>query len=139
MGLDDLVPDSAGGSSSSSRSSRDSSDDDEESEKVIIGSEPYKKVFTDEDWEGIKGIITQEMGYVPNEVVNNYPAEERYEILHEAALLYRSEISEEELSDIPRKCDYCGAALRDGGVWVGEYYVCASHTAGQLATLDDEN
>lgn len=139
MGLDDLVPDDKKTSSSStSRSRKRKKQDDDE---VVIGGEPYKKVFEKEKWEKVKKFISNEMGLVPNEVVNNYSAEERYEIVHEAALAVDKEIEPEDANNYSqRRCKVCDAGLGEMGVKLGEYWFCSNHPAAKLKPfLGDED
>lgn len=136
MALDDLVPDDAGGSSSSSSSSKVSPEDNPNLK--VIGKGEYRKVFDEETWEDVKLVLIQEMGLTPSEVVNNYPAEERYEVLHEAVSVANQEVSVEELGHEPERCEICGNALGDQAVTVSEHTVCVHHTVGQLAALENE-
>lgn len=141
MGLEDLVPEDKRGSSSRSRGKRKKKD------TVSFGGGRYKKEFTEERWEEIKNTLINEMGLVPNEVVNNYPAEERYEVLHEAALLSKRETTLEELGRRPTRCGICGKpvggsgvefSLLDGSGDIHEIEICISHTAGQIQVLLEE-
>lgn len=141
MGLKDLGPDDTGSSSGGRSSGRKRKKDDSD-DKVEIGSEPYKKVFKQEKWEEVKTFISHEMGLSPNKVVNNYKAEERYEVIHEAALAVDDEKEPEELSNYSRnRCAYCDCALGEFGVELEGKVFCPNHTAGQVKeTLDsDEN
>lgn len=126
MGLEDLIPDDVPKSSSSRTTSKSKKD------TVTFGSGELKKEFEKEHWEEIKEVLIEEMGLVPNEVVNNYAAQERYEILHEAALITRQEATIEELGHTVKKCDICGRPLGESGVEVAGINVCISHTAGQI-------
>ena len=135
MGLKDLGPDDSSTSSGGRPRGKGKSNNDSD-DKVEIGSEPYKKVFEEEKWEEIKKFISHEMGLQPNKVANNYKAEERYEILHEAALAVDEEKEPEDLSNYSRnRCAYCDCALGEFGVELGGETFCPSHTAGQVADL----
>lgn len=129
MGLEDLVPEDkrGSGSSSSGRSRRKKKD------TVAFGSGQFRKEFEEERWEEVKGTLINEMGLVPNEVVNNYSAQERFEVLHEAALLSKSETTLEELGRQPTRCEYCGSAVGQSGVEIDGEMFCIHHTAGQIA------
>lgn len=131
MGLEDLVPDEA--KTSSSRSGRKKKSKKQEEGVVTIGSGEFEKTFEEERLERIRKVISQEMGYVPNEVINNFPAEERFEILHEAALIEAQEAEEDELEHTTTRCDICGNAIRDSGVEISGLVVCTSHPAIQVA------
>lgn len=136
MGLEDLVPDDKRDTSSRSRKKSLEDRDD----LVVIGSGELRKSFEKDRWENIKDVMTSEMGLVPNEVVNNYSAEERFRTLHEAAMLEAQETTLEELGKTPNPCAICGTELGDeGGVEVSGLYVCAGHTAGQIAEKLNEN
>lgn len=131
MGLDDLVPDDA--KQTSSRSGRSKKSRKQEEDVVTFGSGRYEKTFSKDHWEKIKKILSQEMGYVPTEVVNNFPAEERFEILHEAALLEKKQAEPEDLEHTTTRCDICGTAVRGSGVEIAGLVVCTSHPAIQIA------
>lgn len=131
MGLDDLIPE--GKEDTSSRGRRRTKPD-----TVSFGSGNLKKEFTEERWEEVKSTLVNEMGLVPNEVVNNYPAQERFDALHEAALLSQQEITPEELKEQPDKCYICGRANM-GLIEVKGLDMCASHTVGELQEALDEN
>lgn len=140
MGLDDLVPDDKQTSSSSGGRSRKRNK--QKDDKVEIGSEPSKKVFTKEKWKKVKTFIKDEMGLSPNEVVNNYKSKERYEILHEAALAVDNEKDPEELNNYSkRRCKLCENALGERGVKLSGYWFCSSHPAAKLEPIlgDDED
>jgi len=138
MGLDDLVPDDKQSSSSSSSSRPRDSDDSPD--KVEIGGEPYKKVFTEERWEKVKKVIGREMGLDVNKVVNNYPANERYEIIHEAALAVGGELEPDELDNYrDERCEICGIAKSEASVTICGDVVCVSHSAGQVAVMLDDD
>lgn len=131
MGLDDLVPD--GKEDTSSRGRRRKKPD-----TVSFGSGNLKKEFTEERWEEVKSTLVNDMGLNPNEVVNNYSAQERFDTLHEAALLSQQEITEEELQEQPDKCYICGKP-NAGLIEVKGLEMCANHTVGQLQEALNEN
>jgi len=134
MGLDDLVPEDKSTSSSSS-----SSKSRQKENKVRIGSEPHKKVFSEDKWKTIKEFIIQEMGLKPSKVVNNYSAKERYEVLHEAALGVEGDKEPEELNNVSNnRCEICGTAVDQASVEIKGYEVCPQHPAAQVAVLIDE-
>lgn len=125
MGLEDLIPE--GKEDTSSRRTQKQKED-----TVVFGGGRHRKEFTKERWEEIKSTLINEMGLVPNEVVNNYPAQDRYEALHEAALLSKREISLDELKKQPVRCDICGKAVGDSGVEFEGLTVHINHTMGEL-------
>lgn len=131
MGLNDLIPDDSGTSSSST--STKSKPPEEQEDKVVIGKGETKKVFDEERWERIKRVIIDEMGLIPNKVVNNYPADERYNIIHEAAMLLdeKTEPEESDYSSTTR-CAICGKAADDAYVEIEGLIVHTNHTAGQI-------
>lgn len=136
MALDDLVPDDKKKGSSSKGGGRTKQKPD----TVTIGSEPYKKVFEQEKWQKVKTVLTNDMGLIPNEVVNNYRAEERYEVIHEAALVVEEDKSPEELDNYDEdRCAICDSALGDFGVELEGLEVCANHPAAQIKARLDED
>lgn len=134
MGLDDLVDD-AGGSSSSSSSKRSKSksfhDDDE---YKVVGSDQYQKVFHEDEWAKVKDVLKDEMGKVPNVVLNS-PEQERFEILHEAALIASGDKDPLD-SDYTgqERCLYCGSNPGDAAVEIQGETFCVHHTAGQVSS-----
>lgn len=137
MGLEDLIPEGKRGSSSSSSSRRRSKTKEEDT--VTFGGGNFRKEFTEERWQEVKRTLSHEMGLVPNEVVNNYPAEERFEVLHEAALLSKQETTLEELGRQPTRCAICGNAVGKSGTEVAGVTVCIHHTVGQLSSMLNED
>lgn len=136
MGLEDLVPEDKRGSSRSSSSSRRSK---KEEDTVVFGGGQYRKEFSKERWAEVKSTLVNEMGLVPNEVVNNYSAEERFEVLHEAALLSRKETSLEELGRSVTRCIVCGNAIGESGTELEGKPVHIHHTVGQVRSSLNEN
>lgn len=136
MGLEDLVPEDQRGSSSSSSSSRSKK---KQEDVVSFGGGQYEKTFTEERWQEVKSTLVNEMGLVPNEVVNNFSAQERFETLHEAALLSKKETSLEELGRSPTRCIVCGSAISKSGTEVEGKPVHIHHTVGQVRSALDEN
>lgn len=128
MGLEDLVPDDKKDTSSRSRSRRSEPEED----KVVIGKGRLKKEFTQERWKEVKESLQKEMGLVPNEVVNNYPAEERFETIHEAALLSLENKTAEELGIDQNRCMICNSVMGESEVEIRGLSVCVHHTAGQI-------
>lgn len=138
MGLEDLIPDDSDDNSSSSSSSRNSSSSDEQ-EYITIGSEPHQKKFTPEKWEEVKEVLRHEMGLNVNRVKNR-PAEERFEILHEAATYSNGEIDEDEMQNWSKeRCIVCGKAANKVGAKVDGEPCCVHHTVGQLEKELDED
>lgn len=127
MGLDDLIPEGKEDTGSRRRGGRKKKKD-----TVSFGSGRLKKEFTKERWEEVKHTLTNEMGLVPNEVVNNYSAQERFETLHEAAMLSQKEITQDDLRETPTKCRICGNAVGESGVKIAGMTVCIHHTVGQV-------
>lgn len=135
MGLDDLVPE--GKEDSRSRSGSSSS---KSKSKVSFGSGKWEKIFSEDKWEDVKNTLINDMGLVPNEVVNNYPKEERYETLHEAALISEREEPPDNIEEGPDRCAVCGNALHeDITVEIEGEEVCANHPAAQIRVGLDEN
>ena len=137
MGLEDLVPDDKKPSSSTSSTKQKSKQEDD---RITIGSEPHKKVFTEDKFNEVKRILTHEMGLVPQEVVNNWSPKERYDVLHEAALATEGETKPEELENYDEaRCYICSNALGDFGVEIEGVKVCVSHSVGELeASLNED-
>lgn len=136
MGLEDLVPEDKRGSS---RSSSSSSRQKKKEDTVAFGGGRHRKEFTEERWEEVKSTLVNEMGLVPNEVVNNYSSEERFEVLHEAALLSQQETSLEELGRSVKRCIVCGNAIGESGTELEEKPVHIHHTVGQVRSALNEN
>lgn len=135
MGLKDLVPEDKRDTRSRSAKKSLSERDD----VVVFGSGEFQKSFGKDRWEDIREVMINEMGLVPNQVVNNYPAEERFEVLHEAAMLEAQEITLEELEREPNPCAICGTELGDeAGLDIMGVEVCYHHTVGQLSVVLDE-
>jgi len=137
MGLEDLVPEDQRGSSRSSSSSSRSKK--KKKDTVVFGGGQYRKEFTEERWQEVKRTLVNEMGLVPNEVTNNFSAEERFETLHEAAMLSRQETTLEELGRSPSRCIVCGNAIGQSGTEVEGKPVHIHHTVGQVRSSLDEN
>lgn len=137
MGLDDLLPDEANTRSTSS--TRDQSSSSEKEYAVDVGSGRHRKAFTEEQWEKVKRVLTQEFGKKPNVVLNS-PARERYEILHEAITFSEGEKEEGELENrSDTRCGVCGSACDLTAVEIGGEYFHPHHTAGQVAMeLNDD-
>lgn len=116
MGLDDIEGVTKGGSSSSSGSSKKKSPE-EDDDKIVIGSDPHKKIFDRERWEEeIKPVLMHEFGMQPN-VVLNKPAQRRYEILHEAATWSpRNKSEKQKKLESDKRCDICGVAADNASV-----------------------
>lgn len=132
MGLDDAVPEDV--KSSASSSSADSGSDSSSPNTITIGKEPYKKEFTEDHWEEIKKVLPRELGFTVNEA-KNLPADERYEIFHEAGLIAHSEMEAEE-SEYRKKdqCPICGTVLHEEATAeiAGETF-CPDHPAAKIA------
>lgn len=113
MGLDDIEGVSKGSSSGSSKKKSPEDDDS----KIVIGGDPYKKVFDKEYWENeVKPVIREEFGMNVNLVLNK-PAERRYEIIHEAATWSPDNKSDEqEELESDRRCKVCGIAADNTSV-----------------------
>lgn len=136
MGLDDLLPeeesvDRSSGSSSGGGSSQKTKDDEN---LISFGKEPHRKTFTKERWERIRRIISRDFGLNVNKVLNNYPAQERHKVLHEAAL------EESSTTDTPtselwkeERCPICDKALDDNVVELGNVTICRHHPAWIIA------
>lgn len=134
MGLDDLIPDDVDSQSSGSSSSRTQTQQERD---VVIGKEPYKKEFDEDKWKEVKSVLTNEMGYNVNWVLNNLPAEERYEVLHEAVMMVNENLEPEEAEHRSTdRCIVCGNATDQVEAeipWLPEgESVCFHHTVAQL-------
>lgn len=138
MGLEDIVDEKAPDDSSSSRSrtrSRDLSGSDEYYK--VVGKPPLQKVFQEkEDWEETAQVIRDEMGMMPNEVLN-MPAEKRFELLHEARLWSDGELQQLE-NETEDRCAICGSACTGSCVEVAGVNVHVHHTVGQLDSMLEE-
>lgn len=136
MGLEDALPDDVERSSSSNRSGSSSSSSSSQ-KKVSIGSGRYQKTFTEEKWEGVKATIKEEFDEEPNEVVHNWSAQKRYEMLHEAAIIHEEKQYEPRETTI-RSCVCCNSStanlVRIGGKWF-----CPQHPAAKIAKELDES
>lgn len=137
MGLEDIIPDgkSSGSSGSSGRRRK------KKKEKVIeIGNPPYDKKFKEKKWEGVKKVIRNEFDYKSVGEVKSLPAEERYDVLHEAALIHEGEKrADESQHRAKERCLRCGAASGDMMVEIEDEMFCISHPAIQVRkALDGE-
>lgn len=144
MGLDDLVEDKGGsadssssGNSGSSRKASSASSTDEPYKE--IGGGRFKKSFTEEKWEGVKEIIHHEMGETVN-VILNKPPQERFKILHEAALIHDGEKKRENFSySSSTRCHLCGNACDNSNVEIEGQTFCPQHSAMRVRkALDGE-
>lgn len=133
MALEDLVPEDKRSSTSSSSSSR--KPPEERDDMVVFGSGDTKKSFTDDKWDDVKRALIDEMGLNPSEVTNNFPAQKRFDALHEAALIAEKEEEAEDLGYTPETCSICNKAVGDSGVEIEGETVHIQHTAGQIAEL----
>lgn len=131
MGLDDIVPDDADTSSRGGRTDKKSPGERDDT-VVVQGPGEKKKIFEEDDYEKVKKVIAEEMGLVPNKVLNNYTAADRYDVFHEAALIVDSEMDSEENSYAKNRCEICGNATQDFGVELGGIVVCPQHSAAQI-------
>lgn len=132
--VDDLLPDSSGSDDSGGGGSTDS-----ERDLITIGKPPYDKHFEPEHFEEIKEVMPSKLGYTVNEA-KNLPADERYEVFHEAALIARSELDPEESETAKsEKCQICGSVLHEDATAVisGEKF-CSDHPAIQVANHFEE-
>lgn len=137
MALDDLLPDdetvttSASSTTDESSSSQEKTEDEEEYAKVV-GSPPNQKRFTEEKWEEVKRVLVEEFGYSVNSVLHK-PVNERYEILHEAALFPTGELDTDESDHYEtRECEICGSAYTEQSLDIEGKVFCPHHTVGQL-------
>lgn len=141
MGLDDIEGVSEGGSSRSS-SNRSTSSKQKEVEYVKTFSHAGKhKRLTEDQWQDAKKVIRSEMEYTVEEVLNNLPSGERYEVIHEALTWGEGDLTEkqEELRTEER-CIVCGKAttLKEETVVVEGYRVHFHHTVAQLGKALEE-
>jgi len=127
MGLDDIITDHGGSVDSTS------STDEEEDDTVEVGSGEYKKVFTEEKWEKVRKVITEEMGRNLNHVRNNLPAKEKYSIFHKAATWGSLSESDKDEEKSDTRCVICGKACNHNHVVIAGETVCTHHTTAQLA------
>lgn len=134
MGLEDIFPDDVEpGSSSSSSGSTKSLSPEEDDDYKVIGGGRWQKIFHKDKWDEVKRVLIDEFGKQPNVVLNS-PAEERHDILHEAALYVEGEKSEDELENrSDERCEVCGKACTGSCTKVAGVTVHFHHTAGELA------
>lgn len=126
MGLDDLLPDDA------DTTSRSSSQQSSKDYSVEVGSGSDEVKLTEEKWEGVKKILTEEFGLVPNEVLNK-PSGERYEILTEAAQVHEGhQQADESEHRSGTRCYYCGKSCEGIEVEIGGELFCPHHTVAQI-------
>lgn len=148
MGLEDVTDkvkenySQSSPNSSRSRSSgheRPSREQLEEEHEKVIGSPPHQKVFSEEKWDDVKRVLRDVMGRNVNRVLN-LPAEQRHEILHEAAMYSDGQIVESEYEK-EDKCPVCNKAVADdAGVSILGYDIHVHHTAGQIeSAIKDGN
>lgn len=133
MGLDDLIPDEV--DESTSRAPRQSKDDSSDDDIVkSFGEPPKRKKFTEDQWEHVKRVIREEFGMKVGTVVNS-PPDQRYELLHEAAMTPASKIGEAESeSSSSTRCHYCDKACDDAYVELEGKKFCVHHTVAQAET-----
>lgn len=135
MGLEDIVEEKAPDDSSSSRS-RTRRKDHSDSDKYfkVVGKPPLQKVFQEEeDWVQTAEVLRDEMGYMPNEVLN-MPAEQRFELLHEARLWNKGELEKLE-NETEDRCVICNKACTGSCTEIAGVNVHVHHTVGQLGSL----
>jgi len=133
MGLKDIEGVDDNASSSSSRSRGGSSKQEDDGPFISFSCKQGEKAFTEERWDEIRTIISQEMEHTVGEV-KTMPAEKRHKVLHEAATW--TDDGPDEDSDLYShdRCALCGNSLSAGfAEFEGEAF-CIQHTAGQLAT-----
>lgn len=141
MGLDDIDGVSEGGSSRSSPNRQSSQEPEEEIVQTFSHAGRTKKL-NEEQWEKAKKVIRLEMDYTVEEVVNNLPSGERYELIHEALTWNSDDLTDkqEELKD-EKRCIVCGksATPSETVIEVEDYLVHFHHTVAQLGkALRDE-
>lgn len=140
MGLEDIVdektPDSSTSRSrSGSNEVRGVSSSDEYFK--VVGSPPLQKVFQEEeDWEETAKVLRDVMGHQPNNVLN-MPAEQRFEILHEARLWSEGQLEESE-HESEDKCVVCNKACTGSCTEIAGQQVHVHHTVGQLGSMLEE-
>lgn len=137
MGLGDAAEDLVPDTTTVDTGSKDEKDGSEET--VVIGNPPHEKRFTQERWEQVKDALTGELGYTVREVKNMRSAE-RYEVLHEAAMLSAGEIEVKDTETAqPNKCAICSQRLPDEAVAeiAGEPF-CPSHPSAKVAKYFNE-
>lgn len=127
MGLEDAIPGDTNASSSSSKQRSSSSE-----KTYKFGSGQYSKEFKEEKWERIKAILKNELGVPPQEVVNNWSAEERFEILHEAALIDEQEDNPDTSTESLDSCEVCGSS-NASLVEIEGYFFCPQHPAAKVS------
>lgn len=135
MGLDSFKHEDTDTSKSGGGRSRKKKKEDE---KVTIGSKPYQKTFKKEKWEGVKDIIRRDFEVSVNEVKNS-PPEERYDILHEAALIHEGEKTVDNSSHKAKtRCVVCGDECAEESVEIEGHAVHWNHPAVQVRKKIDE-
>lgn len=140
MGLDDVDGVSKGGSSRSSSNQRSKKSEQKDEIVQTVTHAGKRKEFTEERWEKVKKVIRQEMDYSVNEVLNNLPANKRYEVIHQAATWNPSDLNDtqQELKTEDR-CYVCKKANDQATVEIDGKPVHVHHTVGQLASELGEN
>ena len=142
MGLGDLptVDDDDDGDSGSPDSQRRNTQSESEDESIVeIGSGSNKKSFSEEKWEGVKGVIRDETEYTPNEV-KNLPSRKRYKILHEVALVHDGESKRKNLPSFStQRCASCGVDVTSIGVEIAGESFCPQHPASKVAKELNQN
>lgn len=136
MGLDDVLPDEA-----DKKGAKQQKDDEEEDAyKTITGPRGKEKKFSKERWKEIRKVINEEFEDSYLEVMNNYSAKKRLEVVHQAAL-----VSDEQKSlgstgrETKQRCAVCGNDCSDVSCVIEGQHVCPHHPAQQVSNeLNDE-
>lgn len=132
MALDDLLPDNVetDKSSSSNKSSGRKKPDEKEYATKVVGPNGKAKFLTEEQLEKVKRVITEETPYSPQEVLNNFPQERRYKVVHDAVTFTEDGLDEENVSRT--RCYICGKDCSYSNVEIEGELFCPHHTAGQV-------
>lgn len=126
MGLEEALPDSVNISESSN-------EDDTDENKVTIGSGEAKRTFTEERWEEIRSVLSDEMGLDINEFKHQTPAHRQKKLIHDAISWEDKDDEEKDEQRSSTRCIVCGKACDNSHVEIEGKVVCTHHTTAQLA------
>lgn len=140
MGLKDIVDDASEESDSTQSRKSGSESYEHRQQKIkeehhkVVGTPPKQKAFSKEKWQDVKKYIRNHMSLTVNEILHS-PADERHEMLHEAALGADGDLEEEDKNYPPEvKCAICGKDAEHSKVELEGETFHVHHSAGQVAS-----
>jgi len=126
MGLEEALPDNV-------NVSEPSGSDEPDENTITIGSGEAKRTFTEERWDEIRTVLSDEMGLIINEFKHQTPAHKQKELIHEAISWDEKDEDEKNEQRSSTRCIVCGNACDNHYVEIEGKVVCTHHTTAQLA------